>query len=150
MQEFANRMGIALTTVGRYETSQPPRGEALRRLYKLARRYDHKPAIKVFGEAINREKEHGRKRNRKGQILLNEQTLPQAQAVLVSLWQMIERQMDPVWNEAEREHLMKLADLLLDGGRKELERRELAEETGYVPPRVAKKSLNEWKDIGKK
>jgi transcriptional regulator with XRE-family HTH domain len=36
-QDFANRLGIALPTVARYETSSPPRGAVLDRIAQLAR-----------------------------------------------------------------------------------------------------------------
>jgi transcriptional regulator with XRE-family HTH domain len=35
-QRFATRLGLAIATVVRYETTRPPHGEALSRLYRLA------------------------------------------------------------------------------------------------------------------
>jgi transcriptional regulator with XRE-family HTH domain len=142
MQEFSNRMGVALTTIGRYETSHPPTGKALRRFHALAKRYDHAPACKVFGEAITHEKEHGRRRKRKGQILWNEHTLDQAGTLLKTLWQVIEASLDPVWNESERELLMNMADLLLVGGRKDLRGKELPGEVAYKP--ISEASMKDW------
>jgi len=164
MQQFANRLHIALTTVGRYETSNPPpRGKALRRFYLLAKKHGH-PSAKVFAAAMAQEKEQQFERRRMGDILgplnvkaagetlkeaveaheaqrkLMEQIVSVPQQELTRLVGELEAQkaqrklmeqivsvprqeLTRLFNQVD-EHFRKLADLLLVGGRKELEQPE--------------------------
>lgn len=51
-QQFANRLGTAITTIARYETSRPPSGQILLYLARLAVEYDrHEEAI-LFRESF--------------------------------------------------------------------------------------------------
>ena len=111
LQTFANRLHVALTTCGRWETSNPPRGKTLRRFYLLARRHEH-PSAEVFAAALEREKQHLGMRNRIAQIQ-DAFNLHDARIVLEEIW----NNRDPFEDE-QCERYLKLADLLLIDGRK--------------------------------
>jgi transcriptional regulator with XRE-family HTH domain len=51
-QEFANRLGLAISTVVRYELTRPPRGKALAQLERLARDFGLKECALVFSNAL--------------------------------------------------------------------------------------------------
>ena len=54
-QQFANRLGSAVTTIARYETSRPPRGKALAQLADLARSTGQLELARVFSDALEGE-----------------------------------------------------------------------------------------------
>src|ERR1035437_96317 len=51
-QEFANRTGLAITTVARYETSRPPQGESLDLFCALARQQGLTEVAETFRNAL--------------------------------------------------------------------------------------------------
>jgi transcriptional regulator with XRE-family HTH domain len=51
-QEFANSLGVAITTVARWETTRPPKGRALSDLNKLALENKQWELAKIFGDAL--------------------------------------------------------------------------------------------------
>lgn len=50
-QQFANRLGVAVTTVARYETSNPPRGPVLEKLMKIALDAEMEDVSRMFERA---------------------------------------------------------------------------------------------------
>jgi len=54
-QQFASRLGTAITTIARYETSRPPRGRVLARLEQIARSEGHTNCARTFRSALERE-----------------------------------------------------------------------------------------------
>jgi transcriptional regulator with XRE-family HTH domain len=54
-QAFSNRLGIAMNTVARYETSRSPSGYALLQLFQVANDNLFASLAQVFGEAIWKE-----------------------------------------------------------------------------------------------
>jgi transcriptional regulator with XRE-family HTH domain len=54
-QQFANRLGTAITTIARYETTRPPRGRVLVRLEQIARSEGHKNCARAFRSALEKE-----------------------------------------------------------------------------------------------
>lgn len=54
-QQFANRLGTAITTIARYETTRPPRGRVLVRLEQIARSKGHKKCARAFRSALEKE-----------------------------------------------------------------------------------------------
>lgn len=54
-QQFANRLGTAITTIARYETSRPPSGQALVALAKLAVEHDRTDDAILFRKALEKE-----------------------------------------------------------------------------------------------
>lgn len=56
-QAFANRLGMALQTVARWETQGPPSGYILVRLEQIARQADLPAAANVFSSAVEDELE---------------------------------------------------------------------------------------------
>jgi transcriptional regulator with XRE-family HTH domain len=51
-QQFAHRLGLAISTVVRYESTRPPKGEALNELYQLARRTGLHHIAAMFESAL--------------------------------------------------------------------------------------------------
>jgi transcriptional regulator with XRE-family HTH domain len=54
-QSFAARTGLAISTAVRYETTRPPKGRALARLYDLARQHDCDKVAEIFHNALAEE-----------------------------------------------------------------------------------------------
>lgn len=54
-QAFASRLGTAITTVARYETIRPPRGNALVQFTQLAKSKGELELAKVFEDALSEE-----------------------------------------------------------------------------------------------
>jgi transcriptional regulator with XRE-family HTH domain len=50
-QEFANALGVALNTIARYETRQPPRGDMLARLTDIAKEHGFHDLVDQFQSA---------------------------------------------------------------------------------------------------
>jgi transcriptional regulator with XRE-family HTH domain len=57
-QSLANKLGIAISTMVRYETNRPPHGEALVRFMKLADANSQPDLAKLFQAALARELGH--------------------------------------------------------------------------------------------
>jgi transcriptional regulator with XRE-family HTH domain len=123
---FALRTGTTPVTIARYESSRPPQGEALERLYALATKHRHTESARVFQRALEREKQHMWNRQRIAKIA-DPLNLGQANRLLQSLW------MSAAWlaigqskeqmqlaGEHIRRDLLELADLISLGGRKDL------------------------------
>jgi transcriptional regulator with XRE-family HTH domain len=53
--QFANRIGVAVTTIARYETQRPPRGQMLARLEQVARSEGHTKCANTFRFALEKE-----------------------------------------------------------------------------------------------
>ena len=51
-QQFANRTGLAITTIARYETSRPPQREALQLFFTLAREKELNDLAETFRKAM--------------------------------------------------------------------------------------------------
>lgn len=51
-QQFAQRLGLAISTVVRYESTRPPRAEVLSRLYKMALENELRDVAAMFNQAI--------------------------------------------------------------------------------------------------
>jgi transcriptional regulator with XRE-family HTH domain len=47
-QSFSNRLGLALNTIARYETTRPPSGDVLLLLAEVAEQYGHFPSSDLF------------------------------------------------------------------------------------------------------
>lgn len=54
-QRFANRLGTAVTTIARYETSRPPKGKVLAQLEQIARKEGKGECADVFRRALEKE-----------------------------------------------------------------------------------------------
>jgi transcriptional regulator with XRE-family HTH domain len=54
--EFASRLGVALRTIARWETGQPPHGEALVKLAQVADSIERKSIAECFVAALRSEK----------------------------------------------------------------------------------------------
>lgn len=51
-QSFAQRLGLAISTVVRYESTRPPKGTALAQLIQVARENDLPEIAQLFAEAL--------------------------------------------------------------------------------------------------
>lgn len=119
MQQFANRMGTAVTTIGRYETARPPTGTALRRFHAMAKRRGLTRVTEVFAEAIAKEKEHQRTRNRIAHILEPE-NIGLANRVLQQVWMSASLLPPGPVKQQICDGLLELADQIAIDGRKDL------------------------------
>jgi hypothetical protein len=127
MQTFANRMHTSLTTIGRYETSNPPpRGKVLRRFYLLAKKHGH-PSAKVFASTIEAEETHEYNRKRMGEICEPSNIAEAVERLTDAIWDL--QSMEKMWHiepptpagiEEVKETLLKMADLLCLEGRKDI------------------------------
>ena len=54
-EQFANRLDATIRTITRYETSRPPRGDALVRLWKMARKKGLAEIADIFSRAFMRD-----------------------------------------------------------------------------------------------
>jgi transcriptional regulator with XRE-family HTH domain len=54
-QKFADRVGLTVTTIARYETQRPPRGQMLARLEQVARSEGHAECANTFLSALEKE-----------------------------------------------------------------------------------------------
>jgi hypothetical protein len=120
MESFAVRMRVALNTVSRWENSAPPRGKALEKLYRFAKRHGPATSEDTLLRAITGEKSEEYRRYRMAEIL-HPGNVQDLRMVLLHLWQHEEAQgqLHPVFDQQRREYLLKMADYLCMGGRKE-------------------------------
>lgn len=139
-QQFAQRLRVTPVSLGRYETSRPPRGKILERLYRIAAKQQHSSAS-IFSRAMADQKQQDDLRRRMGAIL-DPLNVKEAHDRLIAAYAEHLKLMDNILNtpsidgvdqfiliaaQAEGEQLLKMADLLMIGGRKEL--KELTGET---------------------
>jgi transcriptional regulator with XRE-family HTH domain len=119
-EQFAQRLRVATTTVARWESSHPPRGKTLERLYRFAQRNGPAVTADTFLRQITREKEHEYRRYRTAQII-DAGNVQDLRMVLLALWQLEDShgRVDPFHDPERREYLLKMADYLCIGGRKE-------------------------------
>jgi transcriptional regulator with XRE-family HTH domain len=54
-QQFANRLGTAVTTIARYETSRPPKGRVLAQLEQIAQAEGHSVCGDAFRIALEKD-----------------------------------------------------------------------------------------------
>jgi len=120
METFAVRMKVALNTVSRWENSLPPRGKALEKLYRFAKRNGHAASEATLLAAITREKSAEFRRYRMAQVL-DPGNVHDMRVLLREWWQWEERNgnVDPFHDPERREYFLQLADFLSEGGRKE-------------------------------
>jgi transcriptional regulator with XRE-family HTH domain len=127
-EEFARRFKVTAVHVARYESSRPPRGAALERLYKLAMKCGDKKSASLFGRALQREKDYAGRRNRICDPLNVREAGERLEAAYESLKRLKELILDDpnpdqhlldAAEEVEAE-LLKQADLICLDGRVEL------------------------------
>jgi transcriptional regulator with XRE-family HTH domain len=121
MEAFAKRMKVALNTVSRWENSAPPRGKTLEKLYRFAKRNGPANSAEILLRAITREKSEEFRRWREAQIL-DAGNVQDLRVLLRELCQQehANGELDPIHNRVRRDYLLKMADLLCIGGRKEI------------------------------
>jgi transcriptional regulator with XRE-family HTH domain len=129
--EFSKRLGATPGTIARYETTRQPRGETLKRLYRIAAKH-HPPSANAFLLAMDYEREL-RGRQHRMRAIADLRNLDAAGAELMgayiehqSMMQGIRENCDPQLMFVQRaedlgERLLRLADLLLPEKRKEIE-----------------------------
>jgi transcriptional regulator with XRE-family HTH domain len=120
MERFASRMRVSLNSVSRWENSQPPKGRTLERLFRAAKRHGPASSAATLLAAITREKSDQYRRYRTAQII-DEGNVHDLRLLLRELWDFESGQgnVDPFHDSVRREYLLKLADGLCLGGRKE-------------------------------
>ncbi len=120
--ELSKRLRVTAVTVARWESSHPPRGKTLEKLYRFAQRNGPAVSADVFLRQLTREKETEYRRYRMAQIL-DAGNVQDLRILLRDWWQFEDAQgnVDPLHeHEARRrEYFLKMADRVCLGGRKE-------------------------------